>query len=136
MQHHSRNVQERVHQRMAEMIAVADSFLSLPGGVRAALIERGFVPRTHALLQYSRLPECCPNSYVGTFVTPDHRFIEFEVETSEDGTSCTKVAHWADVTDATEVNFRKPGVGKTFGAIGLEVLAVLQALGAPTTKAE
>ena len=122
-----KNVQAQVEARKAAMIAAARSFPTLPQGVRALLADRGFDVETHALINFSPMPECCAHSYSGTFVTPDHRFIQFELTTTEDGKQCETVDEWADITEQTEINFRKPGIGKTDGALGLEVLGEIRA---------
>jgi len=42
-----------------------------------------------------------------------------------DGNECQAVDQWTDGTDLTEVTLRKPGIGKTFGALAVKVLGTI-----------
>ena len=68
-------------------------------------------------------PGC--SDLVGTILTEDGRFYEFDIDLNYDKTKVAEVYVWEDVTDQYEICGNKKGIGQTDGYIALEVLKKL-----------
>jgi len=62
-----------------------------------------------------------PNTLMGTLLSQEERFIEFEIETSQLHQHIRSIEIWLDVTAQTNVCAQNRGTGKSVGAMALEI---------------
>ena len=126
-----KNVQEQTYLRKHSIKNTAVSFLAgkIPAGIKKMLSQKGFNSNNCALVSLSAYPECCAHTFSGIIVTLSHQFIEFEVELNHNETEVAFVEKWMDITSQTEISDHKRGIGKTFGALAIEVLNEVATIG-------
>ena len=75
------------------------------------------------LLWHDRMPcGATTTPYRGSWLTQDHRFIEYEVFLDSNDESVTSIEEWKDITDSVEISSHRQGTGKTHGLLCIEVL--------------
>lgn len=75
-------------------------------------------PETVVIVRFSHDP-CC--GWHGTLLTPEERFIEFEIGVDRQ-TDATVVERWADVTNDQNVSAHNRGIGASAGYLALQIL--------------
>ena len=76
-----------------------------------------------ALLWHDRMP--CGGftiPYRGSWLTREHRFIEYEVFLDPKDEAVVSIEEWNDITDSVEISAHSRGTGKTHGMLCIEVL--------------
>jgi hypothetical protein len=59
---------------------------------------------------------------VGTLLTPEEKFISFEIDTDKDHVSVEIVEEWQDVSSEQNLNLSNAGIGAGYGALAVQVL--------------
>ena len=72
------------------------------------------------LLRYSQDFPGCSTDF-GVILTPEGKFIEFDMDLSNDREKIIEIYEWKDITNKTEIMKSKPGTGSTWGYLALQV---------------
>jgi len=65
-------------------------------------------------------------NFIGCWLTRTKKFFQYAVQVDPNTHHLNKVDTWNDITDATQVSAKEPGVGETFGYLAFEVLKKLK----------
>lgn len=58
----------------------------------------------------------------GTLLTPEEKFISFEIDTDKNHVSVELVEEWRDVTSEQNLSLSNSGIGVGYGALAVQVL--------------
>jgi hypothetical protein len=64
---------------------------------------------------------------VGTLLTPEGKFISFEIDTDKSHISVELVEEWRDVTSEQNLSLSNTGIGAGYGALAVQVLCEINA---------
>ena len=98
--------------------------VGIPVAMHRFLLNQSIDPVSSIFFNYDQdFPGC--SSDMGTVLTADGRFFEFEVDLNDDRSELVECHVWQDVTARIEINPRKPGTGASRGCLALRVLQEL-----------
>ena len=120
----NKNVQQQNELMYLEIKEVAESFRNQPESypwLIALLSKHSIHPNDGLLVSCSSVPEQCGNQWMGTWLTNDKRFIEFDVMADYKTDVLLEVDAWGEFTTNLSVNCK--GTGKSFGYLALQLLA-------------
>lgn len=88
----------------------------------------------HGLNTYQSLlveRSCLPcggwdEAYTGKWITQDEKFYSYDIIFDKRKSRIVSVDLWQNVTDDIEISNHKPGTGKTFGSLCIELLHELE----------
>jgi hypothetical protein len=117
-----KNVQAQVAMRKRTIAETALKHLQAPvRGVIQLLEAKDMAFPSGVLVSLTAYPACCEHIYTGIVVSRSDRFFQFVVELSQDESEVLNLEEWIDITNETEISNHKRGIGRTFGALALEV---------------
>ena len=96
----------------------------IPIGLQAALESKNVCIAKSVYLNYEQdFPGASTDE--GTVLTPDQKFYLFEMDLTKDRSELVEFYLWEEITDKVAINSSKPGTGKTWGYLALQVLSEL-----------
>ncbi len=90
------------------------------------LLEASLDPTAGILVAFNTVPEQGGELAYATWLTYTGQFYAIEALLEYGSHRLLLLERLADLSSAVEISSHRPGIGKTFGAIALEVLAALQ----------
>jgi hypothetical protein len=123
-----RNVQEQNADAKAVIRAAASSFNDDPlrfSWLSDVLLTNSLSPQKGILVSLSSIPDEGGELYSGLWLTSCRQFFKFSVLLPRNGSE-VEVEEWRNVTNEIIVEARRPGTGKSFGLLSLEVLDELK----------
>lgn len=121
-----KNVQEQNAMDKHQIMECARDFRNnkcLPNALIDYFEEQGVDTNLSVLLWHDRMP--CGGMtvpYRGEWLTPDFKFYSYEIFLDKSDSFVSDVDEWKDITEQVEINEHKPGTGKTYGFMCIEVL--------------
>lgn len=122
-----KNVQQQ-NQATEDMIRLSVSYWRLnplPAALVSCATSRN-VDCKNAIILDLGIDEPGSPELVGTLLTSEGRFIQFEIETDRDHVLIHSVLRWRDITGQQNMSTRNPGIGAGYGALALKILHELQ----------
>lgn len=120
----NKNVQQQNQLMYLEMKQEAESFRNQPDAypwLVATLTQYALTPIDGLLVSCSSVPEQGGNEWMGTWLTNDQRFVEFDIMAEYSSGTLLEVDAWDEFSP--EVSKHRKGTGKTFGYLALQLLA-------------
>ena len=94
---------------------------SLPKALHDAGLVRGIDWGNSIIIELDLDVPWIPDTLMGTLLSQEEKFIEFEIETDQQYQIINSICTWLDVTARTNVCEHKRGTGKSAGAMALEI---------------
>ncbi|MFT6190138.1 MAG: hypothetical protein ACJAZ6_001973 [Oleispira sp.] len=120
----NKNVQQQNELMYLEINETAESFRAQPENypwLITLLSKYAISPVDGLLVSCSSVPEQGGNQWMGTWLTQDERFIEFDIMADYKTGVLLEVDGWEEITPAITVNGK--GTGKSFGYLALQLLS-------------
>jgi hypothetical protein len=94
---------------------------AVPEPLRLSALQKNINFETSIVLRLDINFPGMPNLW-GVLLTHEERFIEFEIDSTEDQ---VKVYEWKDITETQNLRKHNRGIGAGYGALAIEVLHAL-----------
>ncbi len=93
----------------------------LPKALHDAGLTRGIDCANSIIIELTYDLPWMPDTLMGTLLSQEEKFIEFEIETDQQYQVIKSIYAWLDVTAQTNVCAQNRGTGKSAGAMALEI---------------
>ena len=123
-----RSVQEQNEEVRTSIRSVAESFRRDPnsyGWLLETLMAHSQASTAGILARLKQVPDQLGEVCEGLWLSDDQQFFRFSVLLPRLSGERMIIEDWRNVTEEMEVNAHKPGTGKTFASLALEVQAEL-----------